>query len=54
LLADLVVAEVVYVLESFYQVSRERLAELVRSISAHHSCSGRMTGRPVSYARAHD
>jgi predicted nucleic-acid-binding protein len=32
LLADLVVAEVVYVLESFYDVPRERVAELVRSI----------------------
>lgn len=37
LLADLVVAEVVYLLESFYQVLRERLAELVWSISAHHT-----------------
>jgi predicted nucleic acid-binding protein len=34
LLADLVVAEVVYVLESFYEVSRHRMAELVRAILA--------------------
>jgi predicted nucleic acid-binding protein len=34
LLADLVVAEVVYVLESFYEVSRARVAELVRAIIA--------------------
>jgi predicted nucleic-acid-binding protein len=34
LLADLVVAEVVYVLESFYQVPRQRVAELVRAIIA--------------------
>jgi predicted nucleic-acid-binding protein len=34
LLADVVVAEVVYVLESFYEVSRERVAELVRAIIA--------------------
>ncbi len=34
LLADLVVAEVVYVLESFYEVPRERVAELVRAILA--------------------
>ena len=32
LLPDLVVAEVVYVLESFYEVERERVAELVRAI----------------------
>ena len=32
LLADLVVAEVVYVLESFYEVPRQRVAELVRAI----------------------
>jgi len=32
LLVDLVVAEVVYVLESFYEVPRTRVAELVRSI----------------------
>jgi predicted nucleic-acid-binding protein len=29
---DLIVAEVVYVLESFYEVERERVAELVRAI----------------------
>lgn len=34
LLADLIVAEVVYVLESFYEVERSRVAELVRSILA--------------------
>jgi len=34
LLADLVVAEVVYVLESFYEVPRQRVAELVRAIIA--------------------
>jgi predicted nucleic-acid-binding protein len=34
LLADLIVAEVVYVLESFYEVERARVAELVRSIIA--------------------
>jgi predicted nucleic-acid-binding protein len=34
LLADLIVAEVVYVLESFYGVERARVAELVRAIIA--------------------
>ncbi|MCZ7535044.1 MAG: PIN domain-containing protein [Acidimicrobiia bacterium] len=34
LLADLIVAEVVYVLESFYEVERSLVAELVRSILA--------------------
>lgn len=34
LLADLIVAEVVYVLESFYQVERPRVAEMVRAIVA--------------------
>jgi predicted nucleic acid-binding protein len=34
LLADLVVAEIVYVLESFYEVPRARVAELVRAIIA--------------------
>lgn len=34
LLPDLVVAEVVYVLESFYDVERVRVAELVRSVIA--------------------
>jgi predicted nucleic acid-binding protein len=34
LLADPVVAEVVYVLESFYEVPRTRVAELVRAIIA--------------------
>ena len=31
-LPDLIVAEVVYVLESFYEVERERVAELVRAV----------------------
>ncbi len=31
LLADLIVAECVYVLESFYEVPRERVAELMRA-----------------------
>ena len=34
LLPDLIVAEVVYVLESFYEVPRPRVAELVRAIIA--------------------
>ena len=34
LLADLIVAEVVFVLESFYGVQRDRVAELVRSVIA--------------------
>jgi predicted nucleic acid-binding protein len=34
LLADLIVAEVVYVLESFYEVPRPRVVELVRAIIA--------------------
>lgn len=34
LLADLIVAEVVYVLESFYEVERARVAEMVRAIVA--------------------
>lgn len=29
---DLIIAEVVYVLESFYEVERQRVAELVRAI----------------------
>jgi predicted nucleic-acid-binding protein len=32
LLPDLIVAEVVYVLESFYEIARVRVAELVRAI----------------------
>lgn len=32
ILVDLVVAEIVYVLESVYEVERERVAELVRAI----------------------
>lgn len=32
LLPDLIVAEVVYVLESFYEVERQRVAERVRAI----------------------
>jgi predicted nucleic acid-binding protein len=34
LLADLVLAECVYVLESFYEVARERVAELMRAAIA--------------------
>jgi predicted nucleic acid-binding protein len=34
LLTDLVVAEVVYVLESFYEVPRARVAELARAVIA--------------------
>ena len=34
LLADLVLAECVYVLESFYEVGRERVAELMRAAIA--------------------
>jgi predicted nucleic-acid-binding protein len=34
LLADLVVAECVYVLESFYEVEREQVAELMRAAIA--------------------
>jgi predicted nucleic acid-binding protein len=34
LLPDLIVAETVYVLESYYQVPRARLAELMRSVLA--------------------
>jgi predicted nucleic-acid-binding protein len=34
LLADLVLAECVYVLESFYEVERERVAELLRAAVA--------------------
>jgi predicted nucleic-acid-binding protein len=34
LLADLIVAECVYVLESFYEVSRARVAELMRAAVA--------------------
>lgn len=34
LLADLVVAEIVYVLESFYEVPTEEVARLVRSVVA--------------------
>lgn len=34
LVPDLIVAEVVYVLESFYELERQRVAELVRAIIA--------------------
>lgn len=34
LLADLIVAECVYILESFYEVPRERVAELMRAAIA--------------------
>jgi predicted nucleic-acid-binding protein len=33
-LADLIVAETVYVLESFYETPRDRIAEIVRSLLA--------------------
>jgi predicted nucleic-acid-binding protein len=35
LLPDLIVAEIVYLLESFYEVPRPRVAELVRAIIAY-------------------
>ncbi len=34
LLTDLVLAECVYVLESFYEVARSRVAELMRAVTA--------------------
>lgn len=34
LVPDLIIAEVVYVLESFYEVERQRVAELVRAVVA--------------------
>jgi predicted nucleic-acid-binding protein len=34
LLADLILAECVYVLESFYEVERDRVAELLRAVIA--------------------
>ena len=37
LLTDLVAAETVYVLESFYEVAREQVAEAVRSLVAFNS-----------------
>jgi predicted nucleic-acid-binding protein len=37
LLADLIVAECVYVLESFYEVGRERIADLMRAAIAFRS-----------------
>ena len=37
LLADLIVAETVYVLESFYEAPREQVAEAIRSLLAFHS-----------------
>jgi predicted nucleic-acid-binding protein len=45
LLADLVVAECVYVLESFYEVERERVARLMRAALALPSVS--VTDRPL-------
>lgn len=45
LLADLVVAECVYVLESFYEVERGRVAELMRAAIALPSIS--VTDRPT-------
>ena len=38
LLTDLVVAETVYVLESFYETPRDQVAEAVRSLVAFASC----------------
>ena len=49
LLADLVLAECVYVLESFYEVPRERVAELMRSAIALPTIE---TVDPVSLLRA--
>jgi predicted nucleic-acid-binding protein len=45
LLTDLVVAECVYVLESFYEVERQRVAELLRSAVAFPSIE--TVGTPV-------
>ena len=45
LLPDLIVAEVVYVLESFYEVPRPRVAELVRAIIAFPAIE--VAGEPV-------
>jgi predicted nucleic-acid-binding protein len=39
LVADLVVAETVYVLESFYEAPRQQIAEVVRSLLAFRSVS---------------
>lgn len=44
LLTDLVLAEAVYVLESFYEVERARLAELMRSAIAFPSIDSVDTG----------
>jgi predicted nucleic-acid-binding protein len=49
LLADLIVAECVYVLESFYEVPRERVAELMRAAIAFPSIE---TIEPSSLLRA--
>ena len=49
LLADLVLAECVYVLESFYEVPRERVAELMRSAISLPSLE---TVDPMSLVRA--
>ena len=49
LLADLIVAECVYVLESFYEVPRERVAELMRSAIASPTIA---TVDPASLLRA--
>src|SRR3954464_1035337 len=49
LLADLILAECVYVLESFYEVPRERVAELMRSAIALATIA---TMDPVSLLRA--
>jgi predicted nucleic-acid-binding protein len=49
LLADLIVAECVYVLESFYEVERERVAEVMRAAIALPSIN---TVDPASLLRA--
>jgi predicted nucleic-acid-binding protein len=38
-LADLIVAETIYVLESFYEVAREQVANIIRSLLAFDSIS---------------
>jgi len=49
LLSDLIVAECVYVLESFYEVERARVAELMRSAIAFESIA---TAEPALLLRA--
>lgn len=50
LVPDLIVAEVVYVLESFYEVARERVAQLVRAVTDSRQLSS--STRPCFYARS--